>query len=257
MEEMYNPALSSSIVISSLNRSVFVRALRELSRTNPEAAELIGEKCRKHAAVTRFRAGVLYSSGGLAFDAAGLLTSSRRMPLYSIPEGQTDPVLGVMGLDDTNLEVGGKVQGSATFLAVARGWEVFIHRTSPTHAGLDAVVTAAGLLAQARATSFEDSLVGNDIQRSGIVSAFPAPSMYAQGVLGDLLAGAQGSTATIVGRGWGEIVPVNPLLEIGPDSTLRVTARANAPAFIAPPGGVLVVAMRHWFYGYELTQIRG
>lgn len=253
--EKTSSRLSPSVAISSLNRDVFVRALRQLNRTNPEAAELIGSKCAEHAGVTRFRAGSLYSSGGLAFDAAGALTSGNVMSLYTIPLGQADPVLGPLQLDDTNLKVGGKVQGSASFIAVARGWEVFFHRSS---AVLPDAAQVGGLAQLARATGFTTSVVGNDIQRNGVVSAFPAPTMYPAGVLGNLLAGAQASAGALVGAGWDEIVPVDPLLEIGPDSTLEVVATFSGGQFgNFVPGDVIKVAFRHWFFGYELNQVRG
>lgn len=250
---MQKTHLDAQVAISTLNRDVFIRALRQLNRTNPQAAEAIGAKCREFSGVSRFRAGTLYSTGGYAFNAAGALTSGPNISCYSIPLGQNDPVLGPMTLAETNLLIGGKVQGSSTFIAIGRGWDVYYHGSSPS---LPDAAQIGLVIRLARAVGFTTSTNGNDIQRNGVVSAYPAPAMMAVGVVGNLLAGAQAASSEIVGRGWGEIVPVDPLLEIGPDATLTVDGALSGGTGPVSASGT-VIAFRHWFYGYELNQVRG
>ncbi len=204
--------------------------------------------------LVRVRWGTLYSTVALQWDAAGLAPSQFSSVLYAQGQNDIDTVLGQLGLFETNLRQGAKMDSSQQIISKKHGFAAEIRKAAAVTVdnqalALQAIWGATAVQLQTGVQTFQDW---------GPIQQFP-------GLQRSISNGGAAPSVSVNAspQGWQSLAVLTPELTFGAGQTFRLPLllRQVAGGGTVLPEGVgfedLEVTVRHTFYGRLVTTITG
>lgn len=243
-----SPALKGISTVSSVGAKA---VLQDVIRSSPVAEAAVAAACQSHAGgIARVRNGMLYSTGGFATDANGLISAGQSLTLFNVPIGNADPTLGTVTSSETNLTSQSRLTNEA-FQSWGLGFKVFPFSDVAGELQGDVQEIIEQIY---KNCSVKLQLGAQDVQRLGTLDMWPSAGYFAQSASGSVIGGA---LAPGVGfHANGADVVQDYQLDIPNDTTINMTITCDRAITVANLA-TETLAVQARFYGWSKTAIQG
>lgn len=227
--------------------------LQNVVQSGPVFEAAVAQACQVQGGegIARQRNSMLYSTGGFAAGAGGVIAAGTSITLFNVPIGNTDPNLGVVTGAETNLTSQSRLTNEA-FVTWGLGFKVFPFSDVQ---GEEANDIAEMIELLYKNCSVKLQLGAQDVQRLGTLDMWPAAGYFSQSAYG--FAAAQNLAPGVGFHANGNDVVQDFQLEIPNDTTLNITITCERAIAIAGIAGAETFAVQARFYGWSQTAIMG
>jgi hypothetical protein len=228
--------------------------LQQVVQSGPVFEAAVAQACQAQGGegIARQRNGMLYSTGGFAAAAGGVIAAGTSTTLFNVPIGNADPVLGAITAAETNLTSQSRLTNEA-FVTWGLGFKIFPFSDIAAENDQDAYDMITSLY---KNCSVKLQLGAQDVQRLGTLDMWPAAG-YTPNTSG-VAAGPLYPLASSAGfLANGSDVVQDYQLEIPNDTTLNITITCERAIAVAGIAGASSFAVQARFYGWSQTAIMG
>lgn len=206
---------------------------------------------RDAGGATRERTGTLFSTAAFQWSGASAAPQQQSAPFFSLGEGATDPVLGVLSPGHTNMPTGGILPQNRAFSARALCVQVFVLQVAVVAAAPVPEASAQAALALIQLSSLGTTLGTEAVQVVGPTSLLLGPSPDVA------IVGTATVMTPIVATNDQRSFPLAVPFVVQPQTTLRASL-LYSPLDL-PSSGIddLIVAARCILIGTDRTGIVG